>query len=498
MALPIFFSASLYYFTYPNLFFLKGLWPFAWLFLVPFFMTLEQKDAGDRLKSGILFGLLCNLCVVNWMIPYSLPGYFLLVISLSLQQVVFALFYVPPEKLKGFGLYYVPALWVICESIRKYVMMGESWDLGHSQVFNLTVLPSARLFGSQGISFLIVLVNYAIYRIFFAERGCRMSAGVLGGALALVAIACGIGTIVGVFENNGATQNFKIGLLQPCTDFRGELTDERIERILDENIALTRAALKTASPDLMVWPETSIPKDFLTDESQKKKFLALVREAGIPFLIGMVTSDGQSPRNSAVFFDENGRVRNVYHKRRLVPLTEYVPPVWYWKWFTDVWRIDSPGLVPGTGPVLMEIPSKKTGGRAIFGVVICSEDNVGEVFREYARTGAEFDIVLLNNGWFSQKEGLVMHAQHSIMHAVENSVPVVRAGNSGLSCLIDRQGRLPSFSFASLEQKSFSFVDVAVSPRLKAFDNLADIFCVFCGCFVILFWFMLFMKRPLL
>ena len=123
-------------------------------------------------------------------------------------------------------------------------------------------------------------------------------------------------------------------------------------------------------------------------------------------------------------------MQNIYYKRHLIPLTEYIPQSWFWKNFARIFHVESFELVPGTPAGLMNITSRISKEKALFGVAICSEDNVAKVFRQYAKEVAGFVLVLLNIGWFSPKEGLVMHAQHSIMRAVENRMPVIRVANT--------------------------------------------------------------------
>lgn len=53
---------------------------------------------------------------------------------------------------------------------------------------------------------------------------------------------------------------------------------------------------------------------------------------------------------------------------------------------------------------------------------------------------AVFVVVLLNNGWFTQKAGFVMHAQHSMVRAAENRFRIIRSANHGWSGLIDEVG----------------------------------------------------------
>ncbi len=486
MALPVLISAILFYLSFPNFIFLQGFSSLAWFFCVPFFIFLEGKSLLNRLAAGFFFGLLSYLATLNWMIPYSFPGYGLLSIILTCQTVIFAALYQPSKDQKFWPLLYVPAAWVVSEYIRKFVMMGQSWDLGHSQGFDTDLLRTARLFGSPGISFILIFVNYLFYWLLLrAKETSQRKVGASILALLILTIYV-YRFFVPLPPGSNSSTALQICLLQPNIDYHGELTDERIMQITDEHIALTREAVKHSHPDLIVWPETAVPTDFLADPRLKKKIVSLVKDIGTPFLIGGDIDDKTGTHNSAVLFDKNGEVENIYFKRHLVPLTEYIPPSFFWKMFAKIFHVESPGLVPGTAEGMMEITARTSNVKIRFGVAICSEDNVAQVFRQYAEDGAGFVIVLLNNGWFSQKEGLVMHAEHSMMHAAENDMPVIRVSNTGLSGLIDRYGRLPQESLDSLEQRKFFLYEVVPRPPKKSSHNLSDTFCVLCLCFVIM------------
>ena len=60
--------------------------------------------------------------------------------------------------------------------------------------------------------------------------------------------------------------------------------------------------------------------------------------------------------------------------------------------------------------------------------------------RESARGGADLFFVATNNAWYGEEGGAEQHAAHSVLRAVENRRPVMRAGNGGWSGWIDSYG----------------------------------------------------------
>ncbi len=492
MILPIVVSAFSFYLLFPNLFFLQGFSFLAWIFAVPFFLVLEKQNSLGRIRCGFFFGLLSNLLAVNWMIPYSFLGYLLLCLALSSQAIFFAALYPTGRKKRVVQIIYVPCAWVASECLRKMIMFGQSWDLGHCLSFDVPLLQTARVLGSPGISFLIICCNYVLYLGMFRLKHLREKLSAILLVLFLVSIAYGFGFFVIRHENQKIRDVFRICLIQPNIDYHLELSASRVDQIADQLIALSKIALKDSVADLVVWPETAIPTDFWEDVVLKRKIVGLVTEAHVPFLIGAVISDERGTHNSAVLLNKYGDVQKIYDKRHLIPLTEYIPPSWFWKTFARIFHVQSPDLLPGNVMGLMKMHLTTSNKQVCFGVAICSEDNIAEVFRQYKDKGADFVVVLLNNGWFSQKAGLVMHAQHSIVHAAENAMPVLRASNTGLSGLIDVSGLLSKESLGALEQKKFFHYQVVLSQKKMPLINLSDSFNVFCGVFVIisLLWFL--------
>src|SRR3989338_2419014 len=137
MTALIFLSALLLYFSNPNIFFLKGFWPLAWVFAVPLFRGLEGKSWLKRLALGLVFGLVFYGFLVQWFIPYTKVGYVVFVLALSIQQAVFCLL-IRPSTGKGLRHCFDAAVcWVISELVRTAAMSGFSWGLAGSQTFYL-------------------------------------------------------------------------------------------------------------------------------------------------------------------------------------------------------------------------------------------------------------------------------------------------------------------------------------------------------------------------
>jgi apolipoprotein N-acyltransferase len=152
--------------------------------------------------------------------------------------------------------------------------------------------------------------------------------------------------------------------------------------------------------------------------------------------------------NSLLVIDDQGQVAGAYDKIHLVPFGEYLP-------FQDF--LESLGLMQltgvrggfsaGTGPRLIEIPGAPPASPLICYEIIFPHDvtNAGR------RPG--WFLNLTNDAWFGSSAGPYQHFHQARVRAVEQSLPVVRSANTGISAVIDPYGRI--FSEIGLGEKGF-------------------------------------------
>jgi apolipoprotein N-acyltransferase len=125
----------------------------------------------------------------------------------------------------------------------------------------------------------------------------------------------------------------------------------------------------------------------------------------IPLLYGTLAyflEDGRdiaeaSMYNGAIVRDQSGLISGHYAKRVLMPFGEYVPFGDIFPWIRS--------LVPLHGEFSkgeVEVPLKLSlENRAVYaGILICYEDLVSDIAREYALRGADLLINLTNDAWY--------------------------------------------------------------------------------------------------
>jgi apolipoprotein N-acyltransferase len=275
-------------------------------------------------------------------------------------------------------------------------------------------------------------------------------------------------------RGDGNGKVLKVALVQSCISPWENWSGNRY-KYLSELMHYTKESL-ASNPDFIVWSESAtlelISFRALTGEKDSfdEQLLSFVKENGKPLLTGEIgltvkRDNGHLryyPQNNAVLISGAGEVVQTYPKINLVPFGEWFP---YEKWFVPVKRlVESFGgsdFVPGKKPELFKVDGLK------FGSLICYEGIFYRLCRGYRNMGADFMVNITNDGWTDAYNGHYQHYSASIFRAVENGIWMVRAGNDGVTAIIDPKGRVT----ASLPilKKSFLTGEIDTSQNVETF-----------------------------
>ncbi|MDD3087219.1 MAG: hypothetical protein PHP89_01485, partial [Candidatus Omnitrophica bacterium] len=152
---------------------------FSWFGLVPLFLALRGKGTLRSFILSYLTGIIFWAVTIFWLINVTLLGLILLVLYLALYFGLFGLLLRRLINTK-YLLLTVPSLWVILEYARSHLLTGFPWSLlGYSQYLNLHIIQVSDITGVWGVSFLIVVVNTAVYSIlisppFISKKTARL------------------------------------------------------------------------------------------------------------------------------------------------------------------------------------------------------------------------------------------------------------------------------------------------------------------------------------
>lgn len=422
----------------------------SWVALVPLLGALNRAATfGQALLLGFVTGVVSYLGIIYW-IAYVIVhyGYLPLYIGILLMLLLVCYLSLYVSLFAAFVFYFrnhlslyltAPVLWVCFEYLKSVVLTGFPWEnLGYAQYRNIYFIQFADVFGVFGLSFLIVLVNVAVFRLLTEwTRKAYAAAGVVFLVIAVVHVY-GVWRITQVEECMRNAEKMDVSLIQGNIDqsikWSPEFQQETLHRY-------ERLSQKNAPPEggLIVWPETALPFEFREQNDPPYQIVQLVNQTKSWLLLGSVRRIG-GPRtgsyfNSAYLLSPEGEIKGRYDKVHLVPYGEYVP-----------FR----GLVPFVQGFTKEI-GDFTAGNGFFplgmhqkkiGVLICYEAILGQAARAYKRRDADLLVTISNDAWFGKTSAPYQHFSMMVLRAVETRLYLIRAANTGISGIVDAAGRI--------------------------------------------------------
>jgi len=430
----------------------------AWVALVPLFLELQKvKSFKQALGISYFTGFFFILLSIHWLREVSPAGLILLCVY---QAFYFGLFGVIAKAVMNrcdnffsasrknflpgvfFELLVIPAAWVFCEWMRAEVpVMGFGWNLlGYSQAENPFLIQSAKLFGAYGISFLIALANTAMFLMLaIREKSIRFWAAVLGFLPFILNMYYGA---MQFQERPSAGRVADVTVIQGNIEQNEKWSPGFKTLIIEKYLKLTELA-SFDGPDLAVWPEAAYP-GFLNREYAGSDVQALFKKLGFNFLVGSphCVNDGEY-YNSAYLISGQGEITDRYDKIHLVPFGEYIPFKPGFSFLEPyAYALGVSDFSAGKEFKVFDLSLGENRGKARFSVLICFEDVFPELARNFVQRGAQCLFVITNDAWFGKTGAPYQHFQASVFRALENGVPVVRAGNVGVSAFISPNGEV--------------------------------------------------------
>ena len=327
------------------------------------------------------------------------------------------------------------------ELTRSLVFTGFPWALlGHIWV----PTPWAQLAAYGGPHLLTLVTVMTAWAVMALISGTRMMGGAILIAILLLAPLLRPAAAV---DNSGPI----VRLVQPNAPQDQKWDPDHSAFFLNRLVALTGQG---AVPDLVVWPETSVP--YLLNYVQSDLSLLSDAARGAPLVFGIQRRDDAFRYyNSLVVMGQGGIIQSVYDKRHLVPFGEYVP-------FGDMlsrWGVhglattDGAGFAGGQSAGPVQLPG--IGGAV---PLICYEGIFAEEIDSGDGERPRLLLLITNDAWFGEAAGPYQHLAQARLRAIEQGLPMVRVANTGISAMIDPQGRI----VAALALNTSGTLDVAL------------------------------------
>ena len=185
-----------------------------------------------------------------------------------------------------------------------------------------------------------------------------------------------------------------------------------------------------ASGRLVIWPEAAV-------------LLPDALGARLPNLLSGVADYSRGPRANVVAAINNGRLLGETSKGHLVPFGEFFPARRALAFIYDpiFASMGLPGYASAEPDPLrhvLPVPG------ASVGAYVCYDSVFPDIARAYANNGADVLVNVSNDGWFGATPGVEQHFQMGRLRAIEQDRFVLRAGNTGITAVIDPRGHVVS------------------------------------------------------
>ncbi|MDR2709380.1 MAG: apolipoprotein N-acyltransferase [Elusimicrobiota bacterium] len=431
----------------------------AWFAFIPLLFAIKKTNAKCAFWLGVLTGFCFYALTIYWlfaMLKFNTGSALQAGISCLILWFYLALYfgvwaYLIKKTKKLFACKILFALWASClwvglEYLRTYFLTGFSWELlGYSQHKVLPIIQIAEFFGVYGVSFIIIFINFLIY--FWIQNFKQIK--FLLGAIAILIVVFGFGFIrLEKFKNFG-DYVFDAVIVQPSVD-QYKKWDKKYRNEILQELKFYAAEIADTEKELVIWPETAIPIVLYKDRDFD--FVKNIAQTAGGFnIFGALFVDNHDLFFNTLIAFKNEQDYYMHKKNHLVVFGEYVPFRKFLAQFFDI--------LNGLGDI-----QKGKGVEVFFydklavGPLICSENFFPDFSRQLVRSGAQIFTNHTNDAWFFKTAAPYQHFIMNIFRAVENRKMVLVSANSGVSGVIDVNGKvlqqMPIFADALIYTKA--------------------------------------------
>lgn len=448
--------------------------PLCWVILCGPLPTLWLKKMGIVFLWGYSAGFVFFVLTLEWVRVVAWEGVVGLPLYLALYPGVWALLMLSIRNYGEIGFWhssvknllvaiFAAASWVSLEWIRGLLFTGFGWNsLGVAFHRVIPLIQIIDLTGLSGLSFLAILTSCITalgfqrfyLKVFVSQKQLKSTATLERIKPLQIFPRSPLDILVTLFLVVGVMSYGLREMLTPLPPQEQILTaamqgnipqnhkwDRAFEASIMDTYRRYSEKAMTLHPDLIIWPEAATPQPLLLHLPTFEQIYLLAQKSGSDFLIGSLHYEEhpQKDYNAAILITDKGNTSDYYAKTHLVPFGEYIPcrksfPLFQWIVGDRVLG----DFDAGPGPKLLALSTKPIK----IGPLLCFEDTLGDLVRRFAGLGAQALITLTNDGWFGQTAASRQHVVNALFRCAETKLPMLRVANNGVTCLIDRFGRI--------------------------------------------------------
>jgi apolipoprotein N-acyltransferase len=435
-------------------------WPLVTLSMAMLFSSLTALTVKKAFLNTLAYGFGIYIAGASWLyvsiheygfIPAPLAMLATILFCLFLASVFaipFALAAFMPNNQQSL-LFGLPAIWVISEWMRTWVLTGFPWLFAGYSHTETWLNGWAPIGGVLWLSFISAVLAMLLTN--FARSDNRQSQ--IGRFILTLFVIFGSGWMLQQLEwTKDHDKSITVALVQPNISQKEKWSPSRQANILKQ---LTDQTKPVWGRDLIVWPEAAIP----TIEQRIPTFMAdlqtMAKDQNSTVLTGIIRYDdnNKSYHNSLIAVNEN---QQNYDKTRLVPFGEYVPLENLLRGLIRFFDLPMSSLSLGDAQQNPFVIKEQT-----IAPSICYEVVYPDLI---ARNSSVASVLLTvsNDTWFGSSLGPLQHMQMAQMRAIENAKPMIRATNNGISGLIDHRGNI----YERAQKNTSTVLSGKIQPRV--------------------------------
>jgi apolipoprotein N-acyltransferase len=382
----------------------------------------------------IVYAFLIYPGTTLWELPFALflPAGLALFSALGCVAAIY-FWQAGPARLFIFAIAMAAAEW-----LRGHVFTGFPWNLsGYGWGASLALLQSASLMGAYGLSFLTILLGASLAEL--VSKRWRTPAALL----LLFAALYGYGVYRLAVTPMQDVPGVRLRLVQPNIPQAEKYVRRLILRNWQRLIELTLQPPQNGqkAPTHIVWPEAATGFPVARSPGALDQ-IALLTARGQTLITGSdrVLRDGQGgiiAYNSLYLFGPGGALPLIYDKFHLVPFGEYLP-------FASLLnRIGINQFTVGSGFQSGDHPHVLDAGIAPpMTPLICYEVIFPHAVVDPGAPRPGWLVNITDDSWFGPWAGPRQHFLIARVRAIEEGLPIARAANTGISAVVDANGRV--------------------------------------------------------
>ena len=420
-----------------------GVWPLAFVCLVPLIWDLREATLKQALWRGALMGLVTHLGGYTWLIhllrvfaflplPLAFLGYVLVCAAQGFLFGVFALVLRWAWTRTRWPLVALVPLALVATEFA-YPLLFQSYT-GAALMPLLPVMQVADLGGALFTTALVGLANGAVVDLLISPQLRKLAALV---ATAVAFGAAGIYGRVRIADTEGrerAAPKRRSAIAQPNV---GEVELHNNPYASVRVLRGQTAEAHARGAELMVWPEVAFN---IAPVDLAKREQARVIQGNVPIALiaGVERRQGKERWNSAVAISREGEFGQHFDKIQRLAFGEYIPGG---EWFPALYKLSpmSSFLTKGTSTA----PLVDRGWR--YATFICYEDILPGIVRSIVKDPAGLPhalVNLTNDSWYGTGHEQEQHLQLAAMRSIEHHRWMLRSTSTGISVFIDASGRV--------------------------------------------------------